>query len=259
MSKSKISWTNETWNPVTGCSKVSPGCAHCYAERISHQYKFTSKAWIPQFASENVVLHPERLEQPLHWKKPRMVFVNSMSDLFHENVSFDFIDSVMNVICETSQHTFQVLTKRPARMFDYFTRKERKFHAANIENLWLGVSVENQKAADERIPFLLQTPAAIRFLSCEPLLGEIDLEDYLTTVDGWDADAYGNIEGHHIDWVIVGGESGPHYREMNLDWARSIRDQCAAVNVPYFFKQQSGYRSEMNPTLDGVEWHQFPE
>lgn len=288
MGKTKISWTHgegfigETWNPVTGCSKVSPGCAHCYAERMDKRIRAARgeewRAWTPENATYNVRLHPERLEDPLHWKKPRMVFVNSMSDLFHESVPDEFIDKVLEVIRRTPQHTYQVLTKRPHRMDSFFHNVARRETVA-LANVWLGVSVENQKAADERIPLLLQTPAAVRFLSCEPLLGQVHLfewlspcgyycdhsEEYLNApqfegLEGWDI----WFGGHHpdrskIDWVICGGESGPNFRPMNPDWARSIRDQCASAGIPFFFKQHSGYRPQSDTLLDGVEYHEFPE
>lgn len=253
--KTKISWTNATWNPVHGCSKVSDGCTHCYAETLSLRYGFTKKAWGIQNAAENVTMHPERLNQPLKWKEPRRVFVNSMSDLFHELVPFEFVNQVFGVMQDAPQHTFQILTKRPARMLEFFRLHTYRFV---LPNVWLGVSVENQKTADERIPLLLQTPAAVRFLSCEPLLGAIDLEATI-----WNyASSHNKTDWtltNALDWVIVGGESGKGFRVMNLDWARSIRDQCAGAGVPFFFKQSSSYRSEQGTLLDGVEWHQFPQ
>lgn len=264
MGDTKISWTDKTWNPVSGCSHVSEGCRNCYAERLSLRYGYTKKPWTAQNASENVVLHPERLEQPLHWRKPCRVFVNSMSDLFHEQVPDEFIAKVFEIMMRSQKHTFQILTKRPWRMLEW----SKKYINLAVPNVWLGVSVEDQRAADERIPLLLQTPAAVRFLSCEPLLGEIDLEN---VIFGEDAEAVAlDVLGgvwvprepapisNTVDWVIVGGESGPHFRPMDLDWARSIRDKCVAAGVPLWFKQSSGFRSEMNPTLDGKEWHQFP-
>lgn len=254
MNNSKISWTNVTWNPVTGCSKVSPGCAHCYAERMDKRIRAARgeewRAWTPENAEYNVRLHPERLEQPLTWKKPRMVFVNSMSDLFHENVPFHFINKVFHTMRLVPEHTFQILTKRPERMLEFTVSS---WFEGILKNVWLGVSVENQRQADGRIPLLLQTPAAVRFLSCEPLLGEIDLGFTNGLVHGQDAADY------HVDWVIVGGESGPNVRPMNPDWARSIRDQCRVADVPFFFKQHSGYRPQANALLDGVEYHEFPE
>ncbi len=277
-----ISWTSETWNPITGCSKVSPGCAHCYAENLSLRFGWSKKPWTPENAEENVILHPERLSKPLSWRKPSRVFVNSMSDLFHELVPFEFIDKVFAIMALTPQHTYQVLTKRPERMKEYAATDNRigliaaaaqhlmwddtlKGNLAfpldyPLPNVWLGTSVENQRWADERIPHLLQTPAAVRFLSCEPLLGPVDLwgARYEWPMN---AGGYGSAFawGRGIQWVIVGGESGPNYREMDLQWARDIRDQCEAAGCAFFFKQQSARRSETNPFLDGVQYHEFPE
>lgn len=276
MGDTKISWTDKTWNPVSGCSHVSEGCRNCYAERLSLRYKHTNLPWTAQNAAENVVLHPERLEQPLHWRKPCRVFVNSMSDLFHEQVPEDFIFEIFSIMRDADRHIFQVLTKRPQRMVDvvrkYYQdlgRVADVFGLPNLEplsNVWLGVSVEDQRTADERIPLLLQTPAAVRFLSCEPLLGPITFRPQASSMQEVVKAYFYGQEGYYgepamlngIHWVIVGGESGPHFREMDLDWARYIRDQCIAEDVAFWFKQSSGFRSEMNPTLDGVEWHQFP-
>lgn len=241
-----IGWTNETWNPITGCSKVSPGCAHCYAEALSLRYGWSKKPWTPENAAENVICHEDRLNKPRTWKTPRMVFVNSMSDLFHENVPVEFIGRILNVIGSCPQHTFQVLTKRPERMLEvmgayYGTTRQEPF-----PNLWLGASVENQHWANVRIPILTQVPTEVRFLSCEPLLGPVDFGQAHFQWDFW------------LSWIIVGGESGAGFRRMDLDWARGIRDQCVASGVPFFFKQQSAYRSEQMPYLDGAEWRQYP-
>lgn len=292
-----ISWTNETWNPVTGCSKVSPGCAHCYAEGLSMRFGWSKKPWTPENAAENVQLHPERLDKPLKWREPKRVFVNSMSDLFHELVPFEFVDRVFAVMALTPQHTYQILTKRPERMREYLNVRDRHNRielAADalfpgkgnpclggkhllpqlpLANVWLGTSVENQHWADIRIPQLLDTPAAVRFLSCEPLLGPVTFSqgmlsgfcdtpcgDYTENGECACTTKHQHEFGPwpHIDWVIVGGESGPDYRTMDLDWARAIRDQCLEAGIPYFFKQQSARRSETNPHLDGMQWHQFP-
>ena len=215
-----IEWTDKTWNPVTGCTKVSAGCKNCYAERLFPRP-------YPGRAFTDVRLHPERLRQPFHWRKPRRVFVNSMSDLFHEAGPDEFLDQVFAVMALRPRHVFQCLTKRPERMqrylnsraksVEYWERQAREFGYTfkfqwegevigtcpfPLPNVWLGVSVEDQEAADARIPLLLETPAAIRFLSCEPLLGRIDLR----------LDQY-----KRLDWVIVGGESGPRARSMDLD------------------------------------------
>lgn len=282
--KTAIEWTDATWNPVHGCSKVSAGCTNCYAEKVSHRFGFTSKPWNATYASENVKLHPERLDQPLRWKQPRRIFVNSMSDLFHEQVPFDFIDQVFAVMALSPRHTFQILTKRPSRMLEYFdsyngyteklgcitpymeqygwqSREDLMTIGAPagssypndtpwpLPNVWLGVSVENQQAADERIPFLLQTPAAVRFLSCEPLLGAVEISNFLVCeqyAGEWKEPRKGTVGGKpyqvarirpRVDWVIAGGESGPNARPMHPDWARSLRDQCVDAGVPFFFKQ----------------------
>lgn len=260
-----IEWTDKTWNPVTGCTKVSQGCKHCYAERVFPRpypgRKFT-----------DVQCHPERLEQPLRWKKPARIFVNSMSDLFHEDVPDSFIDQVFAVMALASQHTFQVLTKRPRRMYEWM-RNERSLHVVlqhwkndqagqniwPLTNVWLGVSVENQETADERIPWLLKTPAAVRFLSIEPLLSPVDLHRIKDPkMSGITFDALSKkggialLDGHGIDWVIVGGESGPDARPMHPDWARSIRDQCVAAGVPFFFKQWGNWAPM--PRVDEKTW-----
>ena len=237
----KIEWTDETWNPVTGCTKVSEGCDHCYAETIAHRFTGT-KAYPNGF---DVTLRPERLDQPLRWKRPRKVFVNSMSDLFHKDVPDDYIARVFAVVALAPQHTFQVLTKRPGRMRSLlsseqfesavFLATEGRFEGCfpwPLPNVWLGTSVENQKWADVRIPLLLDTPAAIRFLSCEPLLGPIDLF-------AWNID-----RGMRVDWVIVGGESGPHARPMHPDWARQLRDDCLTAGIPFHFKQWGEWVTE---------------
>ena len=276
-----ISWTDETWNPVVGCERVSPGCAHCYAKAIHdmrHQAFHEQKSVPQQYAQpfEHVQLMYDRLERPLHWRKSRRIFVNSVSDLFHKDVPDEFIDEVFNVMWRAHWHIFQILTKRPERMKEYM---EGRWYLVNkvLPNVWLGTSVENQRWANERIPLLLHTPAAVRFLSCEPLLGPLDIAPFLHKSlrvhiclkchyfsnvsgethcpnDGWEL-----VPDVAIDWVIVGGESGPNYRTMHFDWARSLRDQCVAAGVPFFFKQGNGYRSEQCALLDGQEWHQFPE
>lgn len=247
----KIEWTDETWNPVTGCTKVSAGCKNCYAERLWPKVEATQRMrahweWqkVPPRPFTEVKCHPERLDAPLQWKKPRRVFVNSMSDLFHEDVPGDFIDQVITTIKASPRHTFQVLTKRPERMKAFMR------HYGAIANLWLGVSVEDQATADERIPLLLQTPAAVRFLSCEPLRlmwhartpYNAVTGEFGKTTGGWSPtykidDPQQTRLVSEIDWVIAGGESGPHARPTHPDWFRSLRDQCEAAGVPFFFKQ----------------------
>lgn len=228
MSKSKIEWTDRTWNPVTGCTKVSQGCKNCYAERMYE--RFNGKGTF-----KNITCHTNRLRQPLSWKKPSMVFVNSMSDLFHEDVPFEFINSVFSVMSDVNIHTYQILTKRPQRMLEFYEWKADQFSIPwqPSSNVWIGVSIEDQKAADERIPLLLKLPAAIRFLSCEPLLADVNLKPWIKITNKVDS-----IEIHTpFHWVIAGGESGPKARPMHPDWARSLRDQCNAASVPFFFKQ----------------------
>ena len=268
-----IEWCDETWNPVTGCTKVSPGCAHCYAETFAERFR-----GVPGHPFEqgfDLKLWPERLTKPLSWKKPRKVFVNSMSDLFHEDVPFEFIDRVFAVMALTPQHTYQVLTKRPERMREYLTGRDglnkaarQRIHGAvhgfitsgwstfempwPLPNVWLGTSVELQHWLDIRVPELLATPAAVRFLSCEPLLGPLNFRIQASERDEWvDAlrgewygeavpDSLGDnppVLGERIDWVIVGGESGPKAREFDIEWARSVVDQCAGAGVPVFVKQ----------------------
>lgn len=278
-----ISWTDEVWNPVTGCSRVSEGCRNCYAAALAPrlaamgQKGYTALPWTKANAPENVHLHPDRLEKPLHWRKPRRVFVNSMSDLFHELVPDRFVDRVFGMMALAEPHTFQVLTKRPERMAEYlgneYTRTNVEMAKDQISldllglgqflgewplpNVWLGTSVEDQKAADERIPHLRRCPAAVRFLSCEPLLGPLWLYD--TGEMGGNVlfpDAFGDRPG--VQWVIVGGESGPNFRTMDHDWARSIRDQCKGAGVAFFGKQDSGHRNE-KPLPEDLRIHEFPE
>ena len=255
--KTKIEWTDATWNPVTGCTKVSEGCDHCYAETIAHRFAGTA-AYPNGF---DVTLRPERLDQPLRWQRPRRIFVNSMSDLFHKDVPDEYIARVFAVMALAPHHTFQVLTKRPGRMRSLLN--SQAFRQALDEelwgygvaetawplpNVWLGTSVENQKWADVRIPQLLATPAAVRFLSCEPLLGPVDLF-------AWNID-----RGARVDWVIVGGESGPHARPMHPDWARHLRDDCLTAGIAFHFKQWGGVRPKANGReLDGRTWDEYPE
>jgi protein gp37 len=272
---SKIEWTDATWNVVTGCEKVSPGCDNCYAETFAERWRGTKGHHFE--TGFDLTLRPERLMLPLRWKKPRKVFVNSMSDLFHKDIPDEYIARVFAVMALTPQHTYQVLTKRHGRMRSLVGNPEFEklvdyelLHFPPLSdsrltgrswplpkpgwplpNVWLGVSVEDQKRADLRVPALLETPAAIRFLSCEPLLGPVDLKQAVRTMGserghGLTA-SFVHAGGccrkfHGIDWVIVGGESGHGARPMSPDWARTLRDQCAAAEVPYLFKQWGEYQ-----------------
>jgi protein gp37 len=214
MKKTNISWTDYSWNPCSGCTKVSAGCAHCYAEAVMNRF-FDRNFNV-------IVFHEDRLKQPYKIKGPAMVFVNSMSDLFHEQIPFSFIDKVFSVMEDCTHLTFQILTKRPERMLEYYKYRLPQMieRGVMMRNIWLGVTTENQKAADERIPILLQIPSAVRFLSAEPLLGPVDITNY-----------------SGIDWVICGGESGPKARQMDLEWARSLMKECHEKAIPFFMKQ----------------------
>jgi protein gp37 len=237
-----IEWTDATWNPVTGCTKVSPGCDNCYAERIVA--RFHGKG---SFAV--VARSEDKLYAPLRWRKPRKVFVNSMSDLFHDQVPLSFIERVFSVMARTPQHVYQLLTKRHGRMASILRRPTfpetiRSIVGADVEwplpNLWLGVSVEDQKRADLRIPALLDTPASVRWLSCEPLLGPVDLARSLSLWNPGDDQPWHGARLPARDvlhWVVCGGESGSGARPMHPDWARSLRDQCQKGGIPFFFKQ----------------------
>lgn len=279
--KTKIEWTDATWNVCTGCSKVSQGCHFCYAERDWKRLSANPKTVYAGRKFTDVQVHPERLGLPLKWKKPRRIFVNSMSDLFHEQIPFEFIASVFCVMSVTTRHTYQILTKRPERMLEFFewaADGDDPFHEdAEIrrswpewlpwkgydncgpiypyENVWLGVSVENQATADERIPLLLDTPAAVRFLSCEPLLGPVTIRGRLEGCGDCDpcigrrpdqchaAYHLGALHPEGIHWVITGGESGPmgKARPSHDGWFRNIRDQCQVWGVPYCHKQNGAY------------------
>lgn len=339
--KTKIGWTDATWNPVRGCSVVSAGCTNCYAQTMAARFAGPGEAyeglirWKSKVSgmyydkkesagdatahwSGKLRLVENHLLDPLRWKKPRKVFVNSMSDLFHENLAFEDIATVFGVMAAASQHTFQVLTKRPERAVEFFRWLEGQkggpsLHVAwealrheaetvgdsgplhcqygpapnaawPLPNVWIGVSVENQRAANERIPLLLQIPAAIRFLSCEPLLESLDIRSWLylweCKVCSAHPDSMGLVQHGRgcyqvdsdgggssfeepwarVDWVIVGAESGPKARGMDEDWVRSLRDQCVQAGVPFFYKQkldENGIKVEA-PELDGKAWQEFP-
>jgi protein gp37 len=241
--KSAIEWTDSTWNPVTGCSKVSPGCAHCYAERLSLRFGHSSKAWTPANAEENVVMHEARLLVPLSWRSPRRIFVNSMSDLFHELVPDVFIGRVFETMRRASHHKYQVLTKRPDRMRNWFRSEAgRRWAEDPLPHVWLGTSIENNRWVG-RADALRETPAAVRFISAEPLLDRLDKLD---------------LAG--IDWLIVGGESGSSHRPIDEGWVRELRDMARAADVAFFFKQWGGRTPKAGGReLDGRTWDAFPD
>jgi len=230
---SNIEWTEATWNPVTGCSKVSTGCKHCYAERLARRLQAMGN--VRYRNGFTVTLHPAVLDLPKRWRQPRMIFVNSMSDLFHEHVPLEFIQRVFATMRDCPQHTFQILTKRSARLRDLAQYLDW------APNIWMGVSVENRRVI-HRIHDLQAVPAYVRFLSCEPLLGPLDD----LPLDG-------------IHWVIVGGESGPGARPMQAEWVRTILEQCRRAHVPFFFKQWGGVRKDLTGReLDGCTYDEMP-
>jgi protein gp37 len=254
--QSTIEWTQATWNPVTGCTKVSPGCKHCYAETFAERFR-----GVPGHPFEqgfDLKLWPERLQLPLSWREPRVIFVNSMSDLFHKDVPDSFILQVFDAMAQASWHKFQLLTKRSQRFADwtsrhYFASNARPVKGKKVwpKNVWAGVSIETQEYV-ERSEDLLRVPADIRFLSIEPLLGPVKLKRSVLK---------------KLHWVIVGGESGHHARPMQPEWARDVRDQCLAVPVPFFFKQWGVHDAEgrrktkkaAGRILDGRLWDQMPQ
>lgn len=308
--KSAIEWTDATWNPITGCTLVSEGCRHCYAAQLAatrlknHPSRQglarLNAAGEAKFTGE-VRFNEQWLADPLRWKRPRMIFVCAHGDLFHESVPDEWIDRVFRVMAIAKQHTFQVLTKRPARARSYLSREGREMNIRSkslgwpLQNVWLGTSIEDQATADTRIPDLLETPAALRFVSAEPLLGPVDLTHIQDGVDDDFSDCGGHPDPHYpidsvgwgrtdaltgyywsttqtpdgvvdraneqvviyqptIDWVICGGESGPHARPMHPDWARSLRDQCVAAGVPFFFKQWGAWLPAGQLMADGRTW-----
>jgi len=230
---STIEWTESTWNPVTGCTKISAGCKNCYAERMAKRLKAMGQ---PNYVNGfQVTMHEKASRLPLTWKRPQSIFVNSMSDLFHRDVSREFILQLFEVMNEAHWHRFQILTKRAGRL------AQMNASLPWSENIWMGVSVENRDCVD-RIDYLRHTDAAVKFLSIEPLIG-----------------AVGDIDLSGIDWVIVGGESGPGSRPMDVEWVRDIRDQCLEADVPFFFKQWGGTnKKKTGRLLDGRTWDQMP-
>lgn len=235
---SDIEWTDATWNPVRGCTKISPGCKYCYAERFAERFRGVKGH--PFEKGFDLVLVPTKLGEPLRWSKPRMIFVNSMSDLFHEGVPLGYIEKVVETMRLANWHTYQVLTKRSQRLRELLCGRFRT--AATDAHIWWGVSVEDRKYGLPRIADLQATPAAVRFLSVEPLLEDL-----------------GKLPLRGISWVIVGGESGPGARPMKEEWVLSIREQCKAANVPFFFKQWGGVRKKTaGRTLRGRTHDDFP-
>lgn len=237
----KIEWVQnldgtkgKTWNPITGCTKISPGCQHCYAERMA--MRLAGRHGYPLKDPFSVTLHPDRIEQPLRWKKPLTIFVCSMSDYFHEDVPKSFIFNIIEIIEKCPQHIFQILTKRVNRMLEI--SEEIGYWP---DNVWMGATVES-KEYEERVESLRKINASIKFLSFEPLLSDL-----------------GDLDLDGINWVIVGGESGPKARSMKSEWAINIRDQCLEKNIPYFFKQWGGINKKFNGRkLEGIEWNQMP-
>lgn len=300
-----IEWTEASWNPVRGCSRIKPECVHCYAEvQAARIQRMDRGRGIPVGQGSydgllanggqwngKITMVPDLLDQPLRWKRPRRIFVNSMSDLFHENVDDYFIRQVFDVMAQAKQHTFQILTKRPERMRDLLTLWDRvgitgdHFHGHPLPNVWLGVSAGTQESADEFVPLLLNTPAVVRWISAEPLLGFLDINRFM-----WLSQA---SRKPLINWLVAGGESGNGARPMHPQWARALRDQCKAAGVPYFFKQWGEWVPVVEPAspensdvatffgrglrfddgqwmnrvgkrkadrlLDGREWNEYPE
>lgn len=235
--KTAIEWTDATWNPVTGCTKISAGCDHCYAERFAERWRGTKGH--PYEHGFDLTLRPERVEQPLSWRQPRMIFVNSMSDLFHKEVPAEFVDKVFDTMEAADWHIFQVLTKRSSLLKKYINRRYKDRLAP--KHIWLGVSVEDG-SKKSRVKHLQESNASVRFLSIEPLVG-----------------AVGALDLRGIHWVIVGGESGPGYRPMQLEWAKEVRDQCKNAKVPFFFKQWGGARPKSGGNeLDGETIMEYP-
>jgi len=233
MSRSGIEWTESTWNPLTGCTKISPGCTHCYAERMAKRLQGMGQ---PNYINGfELTMHDDVLNKPLEWKKPQVIFVNSMSDLFHENVPIEFINKVVDVMRQAHWHTFQILTKRAERL------EEVSQQIVFPENVWIGVSVENSDYVD-RIDYLRHVNIGIKFLSLEPLLGPLH-----------------NLKLDGIQWVIVGGESGPGARPIDPTWVIDIRNQCIKAKIPFFFKQWGGvHKKKAGRILEGRTWNQMP-
>jgi protein gp37 len=252
MNNSKIEWTEKSWNPVTGCTKVSAGCENCYANRLAT----TRLKHLPEYKDGfygNVQCHPKRLDEPVRMKKPKMIFVNSMGDLFHPDVPFEFIDQVFEVMtCDATQHIYQILTKHPDRLLEYCRYASDIIHAAGYEKIngwafeipdfvWIGVSIESDGQLQRKY-FLDQVPAKTKFISFEPLLGAISIN-------------YSRSIYNNIDWIIVGGETGPNYRDMDPEWVEIILSHCITNNIPFFMKQWSGRK----PIPTYLDQRQYPK
>lgn len=255
--RSQIEWTDATWNPATGCTKVSAGCDNCYAERLSHRLLSVSyKRRLPVVSTaENrrdpfsIRIWPDRLSVPGGWSTPRRVFVNSMSDLFHKDIPELFVRQCFEVMLDVDRHVYQILTKRPARAATFVNETHRDLFGRRglPEHIWIGTSVESQEV-DYRIRHLLDVRARVHFLSCEPLLGPLDLSSYM------------DKRKKGVAWVIVGGESGPNARMLEPGWVRAIRDQCSSAQVPFFFKQWGGVTPKAGGReLDGALWDEYPD
>jgi protein gp37 len=285
MAKSNIAWTDYVWNPVTGCTQISAGCQNCYAKRMA-ETRLRGQCGYPADEPFRVTLHPERLSQPLNWKKARIVFLCSMGDLFHPDVPFEYVTKIFKSMFayifdgSLTRHTYIWLTKRPERMREYLLNhahvpalSHQSFEQWKPPNLWLGVTAENQAAAEKRIPILIDIPAAKRFVSVEPMLSKV----YLNEPYKFDRtrSPYHSLMIDRLDWVICGGENAPNARPMNPDWVRSLRDQCQAAEVPFFFKSWGEYmpfdfsygkwcrwKNKKDPAryqLDGKSYREWPE
>lgn len=236
----KIEWTSETWNPIVGCSPISEGCQNCYARRFANRFYQN----YPDVLKWNgkLLINVNRFEKPLHWKKPRMVFVCSMSDLFHENNDELWINKIFDIIKQCPQHTFQILTKRAIIMAKYF-----ESHRCPA-NVWVGATIENSEKAEERIQYLFQIAARIRFISVEPMLGPVRLKNFVYIPNN-------RTYKNQLHWVICGGETGPKVRSLWYSWAHDLKDDCLAAGIPFFFKQ---WNKKGENWLDGQRWHQYP-
>lgn len=281
MRKTRIEWTETTWNPIRGCSKVSPGCAHCYAERMAARFAGRGQPYeglvdVRGRWTGNVRVLPDKIEAPLRWTKPRLVFVNSMSDLFHEEIDDETILAIFKTMQTARMHTYQILTKRADRMLEWFNEVWMESGLAFglralPPHIWVGVTAEDQEHVNMRVPLLVAAPVSTRFVSVEPIVGEVNLSLWLSNPYVYPGGApdellYSTRENPdgtvaaNLDWVIAGCESGPHRRRAHVDWFRMLRDQCVDAGVPFFLKQADlGEGLVKMPSLDGQTWAQRPE